>query len=1216
MVLDLVIPEVGTVHYALSMIQKRCTEMKGAQGLCGNLLARLEEIHAGLTGLAAEERAPPDAALKQYVDVVTKFLQSLESWRASKLVYRVVEHWQRMSKLHALHEAVDGLYDLFHLTSTSAWRDSWSDDFRTQEKLLEDTARSRDIVRRELQEHRCQVEAYLTLKFSVEKRADRHNDRALAMMRSMMGTIRSVFTVQNEALPSWFVPFNEVTFEEKPFARGTYASVHHGRWGPGANVVVKCFSVDDDLIDRRAQRRIEKEIQIWHALSHPNVVQMFGASHTSSPPFIVCEDASNRDLGSFLAESEANKRRMWRLLHQAALGLDYIHSRGVVHGDLKLNNILVGADGMAKVADFGMSTMRSCSTQSLTDISRTTQGGLRWRAPECLVKQRRPAYASDVYSFGMCIIEAAVGEPPFSFLDDDDIRENRSSGNMPDQPDELSNDEWALVTSMIHGDPSRRCRLEAAIEKLDKFASNEVAQEEDVETWYDTQQTASSDATLEMEDDNQSSASRNEAVAALAEIPSDSDSNLPYEDNLIEDSAPESTTTVPVTAEVLVESQVSAEETLCVEETTLGSDTTSSAPQRQVVTSIVDLFATDVSNAVRHGSKKERKKALRLAAQACVDEEKRKPLFDPDIISVLINCVETKSSFHCQVYAMECLCWAADPDGRLVIEQYETLQSLVRDPTRAECEKIARLLEAEDEQKQIDAAVQCACIADVCARHFLHDVEVVAPLVSLLRDGNDPLKVAAAHALGNLADEATADDIGDEGAIEPLAELVRSGTTVQKGVAAYALGRLACTNDNMEDIAKAGALQPLITLIDRGTDSQKGFAVYALSRLADSNEVKRALRELPVVAPLVQLLSADNAIHREHAAYAVASLAEYGAYNREIIKSGGDLALINVVKAEDEASKEHAAYALGCLAYNRFDSKQIGRHGGIAPLVQLARTGTDRQKHYAACALTTLVLRDENKDLFVRDGGLCAFDQLLGSSSDQLKIAALSGLGRLGEKEVVLQGAVIKHVLHLLRTGRAVVRETALVTMNCFFKCTRNRDLIKGLGIIKDLVDAVRTGSDAIKKHAAYFLAYATGEDPNCHAQIVQAGAIPLLVELLRGEARAPKRNATVALWKLAMRNAAYRQLAVDSGAIPLISELLRSGDKAQKTQAAIAVYHFASEDQTNAQAFEHEGVVQLLSVLYESKNDHQKQSSSRALNAISASIEGPARKRQRCDNT
>ncbi|EGZ29091.1 hypothetical protein PHYSODRAFT_470129, partial [Phytophthora sojae] len=142
---------------------------------------------------------------------------------------------------------------------------------------------------------------------------------------------------------------------------------------------------------------------------------------------------------------------MLRLLHQTALGRDYIHEKGVVHGDLKLNNILVGADGLAKLADFGLSTMRSCSTRSKGEL---VTGALRWSAPECLT--RRPTFASDVDSFAMCIIEASMGEPPFALLDDIIVRENLKDGLIPEQPEELNDNEWELVVAMTNAYPAKR----------------------------------------------------------------------------------------------------------------------------------------------------------------------------------------------------------------------------------------------------------------------------------------------------------------------------------------------------------------------------------------------------------------------------------------------------------------------------------------------------------------------------------------------------------------------------------------------------------------------------------------------------------------------------------------------------------------------------------------------------------------------------------------
>lgn len=253
------------------------------------------------------------------------------------------------------------------------------------------------------------------------------------VMKSAMTTVIRASAVTVEKLPPWFLPSSELKIDAGPFARGPFGSVHCGVWGPGTKVVVKCFPVENIVADERAKQTIEAEMNLWYQFNHPNVVKMFGASHVSSPPFIVCEDATNGDLSAFLGQSEDNKRRMWRLLYEAALGLDYLHKKSVVHGDLKLNNILVGADGQAKLSDFGMNAVKSSSVAiSKTEGAESyTLAGLRWRAPECLTK--RPTFASDVYSFAMCIIEAVQDELPFEFLDDPTIYEKVKNGVIPDR---------------------------------------------------------------------------------------------------------------------------------------------------------------------------------------------------------------------------------------------------------------------------------------------------------------------------------------------------------------------------------------------------------------------------------------------------------------------------------------------------------------------------------------------------------------------------------------------------------------------------------------------------------------------------------------------------------------------------------------------------------------------------------------------------------------
>lgn len=135
---------------------------------------------------------------------------------------------------------------------------------------------------------------------------------------------------------------------------------------------------------------------------------MLGGSHVSSPPFVVSENATAGNLGAFLVRDEDNKRCLWRLLYQAGLGLEYLHHKGIVHGNLKLNNILVGVDGVAKLSDYGVTAVRACCSRLVASPT-TVSGTLRWFAPECFTS--RPGFASDIYSFAMCMIEAFISEP-------------------------------------------------------------------------------------------------------------------------------------------------------------------------------------------------------------------------------------------------------------------------------------------------------------------------------------------------------------------------------------------------------------------------------------------------------------------------------------------------------------------------------------------------------------------------------------------------------------------------------------------------------------------------------------------------------------------------------------------------------------------------------------------------------------------------------------
>ncbi|RLN60061.1 hypothetical protein BBJ28_00025982, partial [Nothophytophthora sp. Chile5] len=457
---DLVVPGAGPLVNALSKILQLCDEMNEGQDACTRLHVRLKGILTDLQTMEERGQPPPTKALGEFAATVAKYLRYLERYRGKTLVSRLIKHQKMMEELLAINEDVDMLFRMLNLDSTAAtmdWKQRWQADRCAQEQVMAAMISNDAVVLRELQDTRAQVESVMLLKFEVEQRAEWQNGEIVRLMRTLMATVVRTSQMTAKRLPPWFLPPDDVAFESNPFACGSFGSVHHGVWGSGTKVVVKCFIIDVMSLDERTQQKIETEINTWHQLNHPNVIKMFGASHVSSPPFIVCEDAANGNLCSFLSRSDDNHCQL--------------------HGDLNLNSILVGADGTAKLSDFGLSTVRASSTLSKTTVDAPkVSDGLRWRAPECL--RKRPNFASDVYSFAMCMIEAAIGEPPSAFPDDDAVRDNLRNGEVPDQPEEMSSEEWELVVAMTNADPAKRLSLSRVLEKLKAFAEAEMAAEQ------------------------------------------------------------------------------------------------------------------------------------------------------------------------------------------------------------------------------------------------------------------------------------------------------------------------------------------------------------------------------------------------------------------------------------------------------------------------------------------------------------------------------------------------------------------------------------------------------------------------------------------------------------------------------------------------------------------------------------------------------------------
>src|SRR5256884_1352915 len=159
--------------------------------------------------------------------------------------------------------------------------------------------------------------------------------------------------------------------------------------------------------------RFQREARAASALQHPNIVQVYDYGQTDGNYYIVMELVEGTDLRSYLSSHDVlDVDRAIIIAHDIALGLGAAHRRGIVHRDVKPQNVLIGTDGSIKLTDFGIvSVYKDTNTERLT-TSGMTLGTVHYFAPE-QAQGEIVSPAADVYSLGIVMYEMLTGHPPF-----------------------------------------------------------------------------------------------------------------------------------------------------------------------------------------------------------------------------------------------------------------------------------------------------------------------------------------------------------------------------------------------------------------------------------------------------------------------------------------------------------------------------------------------------------------------------------------------------------------------------------------------------------------------------------------------------------------------------------------------------------------------------------------------------------------------------------
>jgi eukaryotic-like serine/threonine-protein kinase len=158
--------------------------------------------------------------------------------------------------------------------------------------------------------------------------------------------------------------------------------------------------------------RFLREARLAAQLSHPNIVQVFDVGEDDGRPFIVMECVEGATLADEVKErGKLEPAEVLDLALQISGGLDHAHAAGLVHRDIKPQNLLLRADGTVKIADFGIA--RAAETTKLTQIG-SVLGTAAYLSPEQALGQEVTA-AADIYSLGCVLYELLTGRTPYLF---------------------------------------------------------------------------------------------------------------------------------------------------------------------------------------------------------------------------------------------------------------------------------------------------------------------------------------------------------------------------------------------------------------------------------------------------------------------------------------------------------------------------------------------------------------------------------------------------------------------------------------------------------------------------------------------------------------------------------------------------------------------------------------------------------------------------------
>jgi eukaryotic-like serine/threonine-protein kinase len=222
--------------------------------------------------------------------------------------------------------------------------------------------------------------------------------------------------------------------------------------------------------------RFRMEAEAVARCQHPNIVQIHEVGEQHGRPYFSLELVEGGSLDKHMAGGRFTARRAAHLVETLARAVHAAHRKGIVHRDLKPGNILLSADGVPKIADFGLA--KCLEGDAGLTRSRAVMGTPSYMAPEQAAgKARTVGPAADVYALGAILYELLTGRPPFrgeSLLETLELVRTQDPVPPSQLQPQVPRDLETICLACLQKDPARRyVSAELLAEDLRRFLAGD-----------------------------------------------------------------------------------------------------------------------------------------------------------------------------------------------------------------------------------------------------------------------------------------------------------------------------------------------------------------------------------------------------------------------------------------------------------------------------------------------------------------------------------------------------------------------------------------------------------------------------------------------------------------------------------------------------------------------------------------------------------------------